>query len=237
MCQIYIGIWISDKRKNLFVQFYNCSFGDYLLADNVNPMPFGIVLFSGHQLLVEEEPAGSLHYIIAHSVLRGRMKKKEHKTWTEKLCSKFYLCPWCRLLQDYHQFVQSSLYTLLLEMWLFCSFHKETESIFLLLESRLGHALINATEAENQAVLALWVLPSLVPGHGVSNSQTLLSNFLFTFHFHALEKEMAIHSSVLAWRIPGTGEPGGLLSMGLHRVRHDWSDLAAAAAVPGHSFC
>lgn len=75
MCQIYIGIWISDKRKNLFVQFYNCSFGDYLLADNVNPMPFGIVLFSGHQLLVEEEPAGSLHYIIAHSVLRGRMKK------------------------------------------------------------------------------------------------------------------------------------------------------------------
>ena len=53
---------------------------------------------------------------------------------------------------------------------------------------------------------------------------------LFTFHFHALEKEMATHSSVLAWRIPGMGEPGGLLSMGLHRVRHDWSDLAAAAA-------
>ena len=51
----------------------------------------------------------------------------------------------------------------------------------------------------------------------------------FTFHFHALEKEMATHSSVLAWRIPGTGEPGGLPSMGLHRVGHDWSDLAAAA--------
>ena len=50
----------------------------------------------------------------------------------------------------------------------------------------------------------------------------------FTFHFHALEKEMATHSSVLAWRIPGTGEPGGLLSMGSHRVGHDWSDLAAA---------
>ena len=49
-------------------------------------------------------------------------------------------------------------------------------------------------------------------------------------HFHALEKEMATHSSVLAWRIPGTGEPGGLPSMGSHRVRHDWSDLAAAAA-------
>ena len=52
---------------------------------------------------------------------------------------------------------------------------------------------------------------------------------LFTFHFHALEKEMATHSSVLAWRIPGTGEPGGLPSMGSHRVGHDWSDLAAAA--------
>ena len=58
----------------------------------------------------------------------------------------------------------------------------------------------------------------------------LLSDFPFTFHFHALEKEMATHSSVLAWRIPGTGEPGGLPSMGSHRVRHDWSDLAAAAA-------
>ena len=52
----------------------------------------------------------------------------------------------------------------------------------------------------------------------------------FTFHFHALEKEMATHSSVLAWRIPGTGEPGGLSSLGSYRVGHDWSDLAAAAA-------
>ena len=57
--------------------------------------------------------------------------------------------------------------------------------------------------------------------HGVAKSQTPLSNFTFTFHFHALEKEMATHSSVLAWRIPGTGEPGGLLSMGSHRVGHD----------------
>ena len=53
---------------------------------------------------------------------------------------------------------------------------------------------------------------------------------LFTFHFHALEEEMATYSSVLAWRIPGTGEPGGLPSMGSHRVRHDWSDLLTAAA-------
>ena len=64
--------------------------------------------------------------------------------------------------------------------------------------------------------------------HGVAKSWTRLSNFTFTFHFPALEKEMATHSSVLAWRIPGTGEPGGLLSMGSHRVRHNWSDLAAA---------
>ena len=64
--------------------------------------------------------------------------------------------------------------------------------------------------------------------HGVAKSWTRLSNFTFTFHFHALEKEMATHSSVLAWRIPGTGEPGRLLSMGSHRVGHDWSDLAAA---------
>ena len=57
--------------------------------------------------------------------------------------------------------------------------------------------------------------------HGVSKSRIQLSDFTFTFHFHALEKEMATHSSVLAWRIRGTGEPGGLPSIGLHRVGHD----------------
>ena len=57
--------------------------------------------------------------------------------------------------------------------------------------------------------------------HGVAKSWTRLSDFTFTFHFHALEKEVATHSSVLAWRIPGTGEPGGLPSLGLHRVGHD----------------
>ena len=66
--------------------------------------------------------------------------------------------------------------------------------------------------------------------NGVAKIRTRLSNFTFTFHFHALEKEMATHSCVLAWRIPGTGEPGGLLSMGSHTVRHEWSNLAAAAA-------
>ena len=75
--------------------------------------------------------------------------------------------------------------------------------------------------------------PELLPGnpmdggawwaavHGVSKSRTRLSDFTFTFHFHALEKEMATHSSVLAWKIPGMGEPGGLPSMGSHRVEHD----------------
>ena len=84
--------------------------------------------------------------------------------------------------------------------------------------------------------------PALLPGksHGQKSlvgcspwgrkSWTRLSDFTFTFHFHALEKEMAIHSSVLAWRIPGTGEHGGLPSLGSHRVRHGWSDLVAAAA-------
>ena len=83
--------------------------------------------------------------------------------------------------------------------------------------------------------------PVLLPGksHGwrslvgcspwVARSRTWLSDFTFTFHFHALEKEIATHSSVLAWRIPWMGEPGGLLSMGSHRVGHNWSDLAAAA--------
>ena len=84
-----------------------------------------------------------------------------------------------------------------------------------------------------------WLLRKhvLLPGkpHGrtslvgwVAEGQTRLSDFTFTFHFHALEKEMATHSSVLALRISGMGEPGGLPSMGSHRVGHDWSDLAAA---------
>ena len=74
--------------------------------------------------------------------------------------------------------------------------------------------------------------------HGVPKSQIRLSDFTFTFHFHASEKETAIHSSVLAWRIPGTGEPGELPSMGSHRVGHDWSDLAAAAVIlSDHTIC
>ena len=79
--------------------------------------------------------------------------------------------------------------------------------------------------APHSSTLAWKILWAEEPGsaavHGVAKSWTLLSDFTFTFHFHALEKEMATHSRVLAWRIPGTGEPGGLPSMGLHRVGHD----------------
>ena len=72
--------------------------------------------------------------------------------------------------------------------------------------------------------------------HGVAKSQTRLSDFTFTFHFYALEKEMATHSGVLAWRIPGRAEPGGLLSVGSHRVGHNWSNLAVAAAASETTF-
>ena len=78
--------------------------------------------------------------------------------------------------------------------------------------------------APHSSTLA-WKIPwTEEPGgavHAVAKSRTQLSDFIFTFHFHALEEEMATHSSVVAWRIPGTGEPGGLPSMGSHRVRHD----------------
>ena len=67
--------------------------------------------------------------------------------------------------------------------------------------------------------------------HGVTKSRTRLRDFTFTFYFPALEKGLATHSSVLAWRIPGMGEPGGLPSMGSHRVGHDWRDLAVAATM------
>ena len=76
--------------------------------------------------------------------------------------------------------------------------------------------------APDSSILA-WKIPwTEEPAvHGVAEGRTQLSDFTFTFHFHALEKEMATHSRVLAWRIPGPGEPDGLPSAGSHRVRHD----------------
>ena len=120
---------------------------------------------------------------------------------------------------------------------------------------RVGHGWSDLAAAAEAAAFIKWrrqwhPTPVLLPGksHGWRSlvgcspwgrkSPKWLSDFTFTFHFHALEKEMATHSSVLAWRIPGTGEPGGLPSMGSHRVGHGWNNLAAAAAdcsTPGSS--
>ena len=87
--------------------------------------------------------------------------------------------------------------------------------------------------APHSSTLA-WKIPWTEEPGGLQSMGSLRvgHDFTFTFHFHALKKEMATHSSVLAWRIPGTGEPGGVLSMGSHRVGHDRSDLPAAAARP-----
>ena len=84
--------------------------------------------------------------------------------------------------------------------------------------------------APHSSTLA-WKIPWTEEPGRIAKSRTQLSNFTFTFHFHALEKEMPTHSSVIAWRIPGMGEPVGLPSIGSHRVRHDRSNLAAAAAL------
>ena len=88
----------------------------------------------------------------------------------------------------------------------------------------LEKALAQSSCLENPMDRGAW----WVADHGVTKSRIWLSDFTFTFHFHALEKEMATHSSALPWRIPGTAEPCGQPSMGSHRVGHDWGDLAAA---------
>ena len=107
-------------------------------------------------------------------------------------------------------------------------------------QSRVGDYEVQTTMYKVHSTQIYWrrqwhPTPVLLPGKshgrrslvgcsqsmGVAKSRTRLSDFTFTFHFHALEKEMATHSSVLAWRIPGTREPGGLLPMGSHRVGHD----------------
>ena len=99
----------------------------------------------------------------------------------------------------------------------------------------LYHCKINPSECylcpRSWINTPLWKIPWMEEPGGLQSMGSLRvrHNFTFTFHFHALEKEMATHSTVLAWRIPGMEEPGGLPSMGSHRVGHDWSDLATAA--------
>ena len=87
----------------------------------------------------------------------------------------------------------------------------------LMVRMQIGTTIMENRGLENPMDRGAW----WAAAHGVAKSRTQLSNFPFTFHFHALEKEMAAHSSVLASRIPGRGEPGGLPSMGSHRVGHD----------------
>ena len=111
---------------------------------------------------------------------------------------------------------------------------KGNQSILKEILSLISSLLIGIKGEGNGTPLQYYCLENPMDGgawwaavHGVANSQTRLNDFTFTFHFHALEKEVATHSSVLAWRIPWTEKPGGLQSMGSHRVGHDWSDLAA----------
>ena len=115
-------------------------------------------------------------------------------------------------------------------------------AVLILAQIKLNSQLSSYTSflSQHYSSLLAWKIPWMEePGrlHSMGSwSRTRLSDFTFTFHFHALEKEMATHSSVLAWRIPGTGEPGGLPSMGSHRVGHDWSGLAVTAAAVNFPF-
>ena len=115
-------------------------------------------------------------------------------------------------------------------LWLFLKIYSQIFEIFWLLVSLIfgeGNGTpLQYSCLENPMDGGAW----WAAVRGVARSWTWLSDFPFTFHFHALEKEMATHSSVLAWRIPGTGELGVLPSLGSHRGGHDWSDWAAAAA-------
>ena len=97
------------------------------------------------------------------------------------------------------------------------SLNNETLSSFRVIDREGNGTPLQYSCLENLMVGGAW----WAPVHGVAKSRARLSDFTFTFHFHALEKEMATHSSILAWRIPGTEEPSGLPSMGSHRVGHD----------------
>ena len=138
-----------------------------------------------------------------------------------------------------HACKHASPYTVMHTVWLllFHSWHPELFDYFPWFTDILRGVVGPSEKAMNHT-------PVLLPGksHGRRHlvgcspwgrwvGRTRLRDFTFTFRFHALGKEMATHSSVLAWRIPGTGKPGGLPSMGSHRVGHDWSDLAAASYI------
>ena len=128
-----------------------------------------------------------------------------------------------------HKFTLIALYAFMHYLVSFPSAFSISWTVVLLIQRRQWHPIPVLLPGKSHGRRDWWAAV-----HGVAKSQTRLSDFTFTFLFPALEKEMATHSSVLAWRIPGTGESGGLSSMGSHRVVHDWSDLAAAAAALYH---
>ena len=140
----------------------------------------------------------------------------------------FCVCIYCRFL------VCSSHEASTWPSILYTHTYIHTHTIILSCLSLILH--LEKVKATHSSTLA-WKIPWMEEPGGLQfmgllrvGHDWVTSLSLFTFHFHALAKEMATHSSVLAWRIPGTGEPGGLPSMGSHRVGHDWSNLAAAAA-------
>ena len=191
------------------------------------------------------EPQGSLlvHPICVHAKLL-----QSCLTLHDPMDCRF-LCPWDSPGKNTeagccHALLQGIFPTQGSNLSLWCLPHWQTGSLSLAPPGKSSHlgltlllkkVLMWADRGGNGTPLQYSCLENPMDGgawwaavHEVSKSRTQLSDFTFTFHFHALEKEMATHSTVLAWRIPGTAEPGGLLSMGSHRVGHDWGDLAAA---------
>ena len=167
----------------------------------------------------------SLHFIITKA--RKSKSKKQFPTWSQY---RLLLCNNSQCQSPFHNLVEKRVIAVLLHQmdlpgsvhhW--CCFKCWDLSSFC---SSFGKCVFYTCRLRNPMDGGAWYAAV----HGVAKSRTWLSDFIFTFHFHELEKEMATHSSVLAWRIPGTGKPDGLPSVGLHRVGHDWSDLAAAAA-------
>ena len=143
----------------------------------------------------------------------------------------FQICPWIlgqampsTHILSCHTFQWTCSQVNIITLSLICEYSTKMYLCSLIIKNREGNGTpLQYSCLENPMDGGAW----WAAVHGVAKSRIRLSDFTFTFHFHTLEKEMATHSSVLAWRIPGTGEHGGLLSMGSHRVRHDWSDLAA----------
>ena len=177
---------------------------------------------------------GDRHYLhyFHHSLASGQTTGREHNpTHQQKIGLKIYGERPCPSEQDPVSPTVSLSYQEASIRLLSLSFRGQAEWKWQSQKTNQTGDMDHESESEMaQSCLTLWLqsMGSLRARHDWATSLSL-----FTFHFHTLEKEMATHSSVLAWRIPRTEEPSGLPSMGSHRVGHDWSDLAAAAAAAG----